>query len=358
MTDDSYINRPILSICIPTYNRANQLENLFKNLHAIKATHGDVIEICVSNNNSTDNTQMVITRWQSLLDLKVEAQLVNIGATLNAIAVTKISTGRWIQIIGDDDEFMPPGVNKMVSLLGTVNPETWMLVGIADKNGEEFLLGNLHGISYGASSFRKQILQTGIYRYGFIGMHVIPSSNLKVFQNLCPEAIKSWPHLALFLRHIGGNGEVIVFSNPVVKQAAGGGVLFWRASDWGRINLKKINLIAMIKTEIHAMRWFCDLLMLREFYSKLNIKELILWKILESNDFNKHAISEYSSRYFSLGKLILFTIPHFVLLLLVWSTPSRILQMILRRTGRGIIISEYLTQKETMTNFDGINRGL
>ena len=358
MADDFYINRPILSICIPTYNRANQLENLFKNLHTIKTIHGDVIEICVSNNNSTDNTQMVITRWQSLLDLKVETQPANIGATLNAIAVTKISTGRWIQIIGDDDEFIPLGFNKIINLLGTANPETWVLVGIADINGEEFLLGNLHGISYNASLFRKKILQTGIYRYGFIGMHVIPSSNLQIFQNLSPQAIKSWPHLALFLRYIGNNGEIVVFSNPVVKQAAGGAVLFWRAGDWVRVNLKKIDIEIITKCEYSKLRWFYSLLILREFFSIRNIKNAVSWKVLESFDFNRYAIKEYSNRYRRLGLLSIFVTWHFLLLLLLRIIPARVFKLIFRLLGRGALISNYVTNSRKMTLFDGVDRGL
>lgn len=358
MTDDSCINRPILSICIPTYNRANQLENLFKNLHAIKATHRDAIEICVSNNNSTDKTQMVITRWQALLDLKVETQPANIGATLNAIAVTKISTGRWIQIIGDDDEFIPLGINRIVSLLETANPETWVLVGIADKNGKEFLLGNLRGISYSARSFRKKILQTGIYRYGFIGMHVIPSSNLQVFQSLSPEAIKSWPHLALFLRYIGGKGGVLVFSSPVVKQAGGGPVLFWKAGDWVRVNLKKIDIEVVVKNEYNILRWFYLFLILREFFSMHSIKDAVFWKVLEPFDFNQHAINEYLNRYHSLGVLSIFLSWHLLFILSLWIIPVRVFNFIFRHLGKGAVISNYVENRRQMGCFDGVHRGL
>lgn len=358
MINEPDIKRPILSICIPTYNRAKQLENLFKNLYAIKAMHGENIDICVSNNSSTDNTRMVIESWQSLLDLKVVTQSTNVGATLNAIEVTKMAAGRWIQIIGDDDELISSGVNQIVSLLGVASPETWVLVGIANGNGEEFLLGNLSGISYNASAFRKKMLQTGLYRYGFIGMHVIPSSYLGIYHNLSLEATKSWPHLALLLRYIGGNGAVMVCRSVVVKQAAGGAVLFWRAGDWVRVNLKKIDIGVVAKKECDTGRWFYSLLIMRELYSMGNIKNTFYWKVLEPCDFNRYAIDEYLTRYRAIGLLSIFVAGHFLLLLTMRTVSTHVFRFILRQLGRGFIISNYAVKKEEMKQFDGVTRRL
>ena len=102
-----YQRQPLVSICIPTYNRADSIETLFSSLKKIKENHGSDIEICLSNNKSSDNTDQTIARWKYILDLKVIVQAINIGGTLNAIEVTKLATGRWIQIIGDDDIFYP-----------------------------------------------------------------------------------------------------------------------------------------------------------------------------------------------------------------------------------------------------------
>jgi hypothetical protein len=233
-----------------------------------------------------------------------------------------------------------------------------VLVGIANKNGDEVLLGNLLKGSYSTSLFRKKILQTGMYRYGFIGMHVIPSSWLPTYHNLSAQAAQTWPHLALLLRYIGSNKAVMVLTNPVVRQATGSSALFWKAGDWGRVNLRKINVILAAGKESDSMRWFYDLLVLREFYSIRNIKELVLWKTLEPSDFNRTAIVEYSSRYLLLGVFAIFATLHCVLFLLVWGAPSQILQFVLRRLGRGALISEYMRLKETMARFDGTARGL
>jgi glycosyltransferase involved in cell wall biosynthesis len=312
----------------------------------------------VSNNNSNDHTQQVIEEWREVLRLKVVTQSTNIGGTLNIIEVSKEATGRWIQIIGDDDELIPEAFNNLLNLLRSSSSETWVLVGIANKNGDEVLLGNLLKGSYSTSLFRKKILQTGMYRYGFIGMHVIPSSWLPTYHNLSAQAAQTWPHLALLLRYVGSNEAVMVSTNPVVKQATGSSVLFWKAGDWGRVNLRKINIISAAGKESDAMRWFYHLLVLREFYSIRNIKELVLWKTLEPSDFNRTAIVEYTSRYLLLGGFAIFATLHYVLFLLVWGAPTQVLRFVLRRLGRGGLISEYMRLKETMARFDGIARGL
>ena len=358
MTPDSGGRHPIISICIPTYNRANLLENLFNNLKVIKLVHGENIEICVSNNNSTDHTQQVIEEWRAVLGLKVVTQSTNIGGTLNCIEVSKEATGRWIQIIGDDDELIPEAFNNLLNLLRFSSSDTWVLVGVANENGDEVLLGNLPKGNYYVSSFRRKMLRTGMYRYGFIGMHVIPSSLLPLFQNLSYHAAQSWPHLLLLLRYLGSNGAVMVYRNPVVMQAAGGSALFWKAGDWVRVNLKKINVILEAGKESETIRWFYDMLILREFYSARNIKELVLWKVLEPYDFNQNAIVAYSSSYLLPGVFAIFATLHCLLLLLVWGTPTQFLRFVLHRLGRRELVSEYMILKEKMARYDGAVRGL
>ncbi|NEQ25134.1 MAG: glycosyltransferase, partial [Microcoleus sp. SIO2G3] len=56
----------ILSICIPTFNRAEELDNqltwLFKEIKGFE----DECEVIVSDNCSSDNTQEVVEKWRSL----------------------------------------------------------------------------------------------------------------------------------------------------------------------------------------------------------------------------------------------------------------------------------------------------
>lgn len=50
--------QPLLSICIPTYNRASYLEGAILNIITDNA-FGDEVEIIISDNASTDNTEEI-----------------------------------------------------------------------------------------------------------------------------------------------------------------------------------------------------------------------------------------------------------------------------------------------------------
>ena len=54
--------QPLLSICIPTYNRASYLEGAIQNIITDNA-FGDEVEIIISDNASTDNTEEIAKKY-------------------------------------------------------------------------------------------------------------------------------------------------------------------------------------------------------------------------------------------------------------------------------------------------------
>lgn len=56
------LNKPLLSICIPTYNRSEYLEKTIESIVSQK-DFGDEVEIVVSDNCSTDNTKSVCEKF-------------------------------------------------------------------------------------------------------------------------------------------------------------------------------------------------------------------------------------------------------------------------------------------------------
>ncbi|ULC59749.1 glycosyltransferase [Flaviramulus sp. BrNp1-15] len=97
-----------LSILIPTYNRSKfllkNLESLKSFIFKLKKFHE--IEIIVSNNCSTDNTDQIITSYlDNYPDLKLRyfSQNKNIGLQKNALFVLNEAQGEYIMYLGDDD---------------------------------------------------------------------------------------------------------------------------------------------------------------------------------------------------------------------------------------------------------------
>jgi glycosyltransferase involved in cell wall biosynthesis len=348
---------PIISICIPTFNRSNCLNNLICNLSKIKKLYSNEVEICISNNNSSDGTSEVLDKWRNKIDLKLINQSENIGASRNAFAVVKIATGKWIIIIGDDDEIVLDNFSSLISLLRSSCENDWILVGIADSTGKEHLLGDIDLGRHDPISFRKILLRTGLYRYGFIGMHIFPNSLQKIFSNLSLAQGQPWPHLALLLRQLN-MGHVQIFSPPIVAQAAGGAELFWKAGDWVDVNMRKLNIIYMTKINDNRNTYFYNRMILRELYSSENLKNLFAWKIREPNDFSSRAFNELSSKYIFSGYLSFLSIPHCALLIFLLIMPDRLMKTALKLLNKESIKDLYITDKDLKKKFDGFDRGI
>lgn len=108
---------PVLSICIPTYNRGYYLENC---LESIRKSLSDVVanvEICVSDNASTDNTQKVASLASKSMPIKYHCNDLNVGMARNFLQVISMASGDYVWLIGDDDLLMPAGIENVLNLL-------------------------------------------------------------------------------------------------------------------------------------------------------------------------------------------------------------------------------------------------
>ena len=93
---------PLLSICIPTYNRGNWLRvSLSCWLGQIKDFQGKV-ELVVSDNASDDNTQEVVKEAQKIIPFSYYRNTENIGLNRNVIRVVEAARGRFVWVATDD----------------------------------------------------------------------------------------------------------------------------------------------------------------------------------------------------------------------------------------------------------------
>jgi len=110
---------PILSICIPTLNRDKLLEVLLENLELEATAYLDKIEIVVADNASTDTTEDIVKN--SPLPIIYGKQKSTVGFARNILfATTKLASGKFVWVIGDDDMILPGGVSSVLSSIDTV----------------------------------------------------------------------------------------------------------------------------------------------------------------------------------------------------------------------------------------------
>lgn len=100
------MNKPLLSICIPTYNRAHYLKEC---LDSIVAQFGDKevrdsVEVVVSDNASPDNTRGLVEKYLEKFDnIRYFRNNENIGVDRNVLNVVERASGEYCWYMGDDD---------------------------------------------------------------------------------------------------------------------------------------------------------------------------------------------------------------------------------------------------------------
>ena len=105
-----------ISLCIPTYNRSMYLNNLLSSIVSNKNYLRDV-EICISDNNSSDETSNVIKSYKNIISIKYKKNKNNIGLAANIISVSQMATGEFLWLIGDDDILFKDSIKRLQKLI-------------------------------------------------------------------------------------------------------------------------------------------------------------------------------------------------------------------------------------------------
>lgn len=115
------MNTPILSICIPTYNRSVYLRDC---LESIKIQLDDdttlleVIEVVISDNCSTDDTEKVAEQYRPFFkNFTYGKNETNVGFDMNVVAVVTKATGTYCWYLGDDDTIVNGGIKHILSII-------------------------------------------------------------------------------------------------------------------------------------------------------------------------------------------------------------------------------------------------
>ena len=107
-----------LSICIPTFNRSNSLGNCLNSI-CISNDLANLkdIEVCISDNCSTDNTREIVKKFEDKIKIKYFKNEKNLGFARNALRAVSLANGKFSWLIGDDDLVIPKALSKINSLI-------------------------------------------------------------------------------------------------------------------------------------------------------------------------------------------------------------------------------------------------
>lgn len=112
---------PILSICIPTFNRAELLRQALGKAIRELTDLNDCVEVVVSDNASTDHTRLVVGELRGDAPIRYHRNERNVGIAANVHRVVEAATGDYCWILGDDDLLAHGAVVEILRLLAA-NP--------------------------------------------------------------------------------------------------------------------------------------------------------------------------------------------------------------------------------------------
>ncbi|MCE9643416.1 MAG: glycosyltransferase [Candidatus Andersenbacteria bacterium] len=124
----------VLSICIPTYNRPNQLRRL---LQSIRAQYDNRIEVVIGDDGNAEDTKKVL---QEFSDIRI-VYFINEprkGFAQNLLAVSWKAVGEYIWWISDDDQVAEGALGRVFEHLKMHPPILWVNAESGINPGGEF----------------------------------------------------------------------------------------------------------------------------------------------------------------------------------------------------------------------------
>lgn len=115
------MTRTRLAICIPTYNRGAFIEETLRSV--LEQVDGNV-EICLSDNASTDDTVAVARRVLGGYDhARIHVAPQNRGADANYLAAVSLATASFCLILGSDDTLAPGAITTLLTRIDQCDPD-------------------------------------------------------------------------------------------------------------------------------------------------------------------------------------------------------------------------------------------
>lgn len=102
-------NHKLLSICIPTYNRASVLDASLSKI-VENPEIDERVEIIVSDNCSTDNTSLVVAKYPQVKYFKTDSNIED----ANFSYVLSIAQGEYLKLSNDTCYYKPGAIAKML----------------------------------------------------------------------------------------------------------------------------------------------------------------------------------------------------------------------------------------------------
>ena len=163
------LNKIILSICIPTYNRCELLD---RTLFSIVSQDGfdNRTEIIISDDCSTDDTQKVSFKYAQKYSNVIYHRNLKNEKDQNFVTVLGLGKGKYLKLLNDYSSFLPGSLLEMVRFIERYNKEQSVLYfsnGTVKKDESIIVCDNFDSFVESVSSWATWIGTFGIWKSDF-----------------------------------------------------------------------------------------------------------------------------------------------------------------------------------------------
>jgi glycosyltransferase involved in cell wall biosynthesis len=282
--------KKLLTIAIPTYNRADLLDKQLGWLaQAIKGFEADC-EILVSDNCSTDNTQGIIKKWQGILSnitFKSNKNLENLGVMKNIIYCLSSATTKYVWTIGDDDPIQDRSIPYVINNLKKHENLSLLFLNFSGLNkitGEPVhpptIVGNRwfdadseDGCGDGKAIF-EHCFDKSVGAVIFLTATIYRTDLVKRALEIWKDAAKNWISLAYLAGYCAANGSVIVTKETFIECIVG--VSYWQKEPKSALLMQYQHIpeVLMKLEENGYSKKFCRRMIVKNF-REVNLKVLL-----------------------------------------------------------------------------------
>ena len=117
--EKDHIQKHLLGICIPTYNRSQYLKGLLANISSELEKYGnsDDVQIIIVDGHSDDDTEEIVNAFRMGSKLIYFRRQVRVGVDKDILKSVELSDAKYCWLFSDDDQFTDGAINYLLEIL-------------------------------------------------------------------------------------------------------------------------------------------------------------------------------------------------------------------------------------------------
>lgn len=204
----------LISICIPSFNRDKEIYKSVKKILECY-TNSKEIEICVSDNCSTDNTAILLNEFKQYSNFSFNRNSQNMKFDYNLLKVAKMANGEYVLFLGDDDELQTEYLNEIISILK-------LKVGIEAIFSNYSIQTSNRAIFKSVYKIENNIYNSNMNKILELGHFITFMSSIIIKRKLIDfREVKKYEgykfmHIAIVLNSLRNSNNILIYKNSLV----------------------------------------------------------------------------------------------------------------------------------------------